>query len=254
MKIVFCLNDFGSRTYNVHLAKAAILSAKYHLPCEIVCIFDGHNPYFEKFLTQYCIKVIKPGPNYIRMIFSSLHSSSGFWEKDTDKIINFATGAFLRFEISNYLDDDYCLYADVDTLFTEKFKIPDIKPKIMAMCRQDFSDDADFNSGIILFNLKEFKKMYKKLVNVTCKSYDEWIENMYDQYVVNNNFKNEIEDLDMTYNWRPNFGVNDDAQIIHYERVKPLQTHAGVYESLRNSNSYKYYEDYFFKKLEKFNI
>jgi hypothetical protein len=58
----------------------------------------------------------------------------------------------------------------------------------------------------------------------------------------------------MTYNWRPGFGIHANAQIIHYERAKPLQAHAGVYESIRGTESYKHYENLFFEKLKEFNI
>lgn len=250
MKVVFCLNNFGSYTYNLFLAKTAIISVKKYTSLQPVVFYNGENTNFINFMKKHGVEHIET----VDIIGESLkyqHSSSDFWKKDFNKIINFASGAFLRFEVANYLKDDYCMYADVDVLFTDSFSIPEKMPEYMAMSSQDPNEDKGFNSGVILFNLNNFRNLYKDILKHAMADHS-WIENGYDQFMVNKYFKDKIETLDMSYNWRPFFGIHPDPKIIHYELVKPFQVHAGENEHLRSTENYKYYEKYYFDEMSSF--
>ena len=40
---------------------------------------------------------------------------------------------FIPFEVAKHIHDDFCLYADVDVIFTPEFQIPTMKPESMAI-------------------------------------------------------------------------------------------------------------------------
>lgn len=255
MKWVFCINEYGSHTYNLFLLKYALLSAKKYTNLEPVCLLLGNNSYLETFLKQQKVQVIKATEPAASYQFKFFHTSSDFWNLNYEKIINFSSGAFLRFEIANYIEDEYCLYTDIDVLFTDKFKIPENKPKYMAMANQKNNEKKEFNTGVILFNLKNFKKdIYEGLVEKSCKSYQEWCVKWYDQYVINHFFTEKIENLDIRYNWRPLFGWQDNSFIIHYERTKPFQT---IYADLKYDHEkdlFNKYKLYYFNKMKELEL
>lgn len=242
MKWVFCLNEAGSKTENLFYLKYAVLSAKKYTNLEPLCLFLGENKYLENFLKNQSIPLIKVTESPISEQLKYFHSSSPFWNLKTDHILDFAPGTFLRFEIHKYIPDKYCLYTDVDVLFTPEFKIPKIKPKYFAASHQDMGSTDTFNSGIMLMNLHGISKvLYSEIISKGLNSWDEWIKKWYDQYLLNEYFKDKIEVLDTKYNWRPLFGKNTKANIIHFERYKPFKNNSF---DLKYKSSIDLFEDF----------
>ena len=255
MKWVFCINEHGSQTYNLFLLKYAVLSAKKYTKLKPVCLLLGNNDYLETFLKQQDVEVIKVHESPVSFQFQHFHTSAPFWNLDYERIINFSSGAFLRFEIHKYIEDDYCLYTDIDVLFTEKFKIPRKKPKYMAIARQEQNKEKNFNTGVILFNLKNFKKdIYTDLIQKSMNSYMQWSKKWYDQYVINEFYADKVELLDMKYNWRPLFGWSDNPFIIHYERTKPFQTSYADLKYNSQRELFDKYKLYYFNKMKELEL
>lgn len=252
MKWVFCINEQGSYNHNLFLLKYAVLSAKKYTSLQPVCLFFGNNKYLEYFLKKHNVEIIKAEEPEASKILRSLPTSSPFWNLNHQKIINFASGAFLRFEIHKYIEATHCLYTDIDVLFTENFRIPEKSKEAMSMAYQEIDVPSDYNSGVILFNLDKFKKeVYSEISYKVSNSYKEWAIRKFDQYVINSYFKDIVSNLDINLNWRPLFGWSDNAQILHYEIIKPFQNN---YDKLRykyERDAYDIYNKYYFEQMIK---
>lgn len=250
MKWVFCLNEAGSKTENLFYLKYAVLSAKKYTKLDPVCLLLGNNTYLEKFLKNLNIPVIKVQESPISSQLNYFHSSSPFWNLKTHDIIDFASGTFLRFEIHKYIPDKYCLYTDLDILFTPNFRIPKIKPKYFAASYQELGSDEMFNSGVMVLNLHNFSKhIYDDLVTQGLQFWEEWVKRWYDQYLLNYFYKDRVEILDMVYNWRPLFGENSKAGIIHFERFKPLKNNSFALKYKSSIDLYEKFRNYYFSQI-----
>jgi lipopolysaccharide biosynthesis glycosyltransferase len=250
MKWVFCINEAGSKTENLFYLKYAVLSAKKYTKLDPVCLLLGDNPYLEKFLKKQKIPVIKVLESPISNQLQYFHSSSPFWNLKTHDIIDFASGSFLRFEIHKYIPDKYCLYTDVDVLFTPNFKIPKIRPNYIAASYQELTNTDMFNSGVMVLNLHNFAKdLYSNFVNEGLNSWEEWTKRWYDQYILNYLYKDSVDILDMSYNWRPLFGENEKKQIIHFERFKPFKNNSFLLKYKSSIDLYENFRNYYFSVI-----
>lgn len=246
MKWIFCLNEHATKNHNLFLSEMAILSVIKYTFLEPICLFEGNNEYFEQFLHKNNVKLIKIKENPVKdFLLSNVELLKGDSFRD---ILNFASGAFLRFEIFKYIEDKYCLYTDIDVLFTKYFKLPTLRPDIMMVCRQDQKNTNIFNSGVILFNLKAFSKYYKTLMEFVFSDLS-WTKGMYDQDVLNQFFSKRVEFLDMSYNWRPLFGIEEHSKIIHFEIIKPFKDCNRKRYYIDRDSSYYFYENLYFKEM-----
>jgi lipopolysaccharide biosynthesis glycosyltransferase len=250
MRWVFCLNEAGSKTENLFYLKYAVLSAKKYTKLDPVCLFLGTNTYLEKFLKNNNIPVIKVVESPVSSQLKYFHSSSPFWNLKTHEIIDFASGSFLRFEIHKYIPDKYCLYTDVDVLFTPNFKIPKVKPKYFAASYQDINNSEMFNSGVMVLNLHNFSKdLYGEFINEGLNSWEEWTKAWYDQYLFNHLYKEKIDLLDISYNWRPLFGDDSKKQIIHFEKFKPFKNNSFLLKYKNSIDLYENFRDSYFSLM-----
>jgi hypothetical protein len=263
MKWVFCLNDAGAKSYPFKLAQVAIHTAKKYTDLEPVCLFDGEDENFINYLKSKNVEIIQTeSPIKEKIQYLIKNSFVLDHVKDKQALLDFAGGAFLRFEIHKHIEDPYCLYTDYDVFFTKNFELPEKNRSTMEMCFETpnsniqphyfFTDlKRDYNTGVIWFNLHSFKNMYNDFIAKCLETVYMWSQEEHDQSAVNWYCHNQVDLLDSNYNWRPQHGVNENAKIIHFQRIKPFKEGFDIYYNYtKNLKSYVHYEKLFFKYFE----
>ncbi len=132
------------------------------------------------------------------------------------------SGHWLRCDIP-VLDqsDDVVLYTDIDVMFRSNPEPFGRMPGFLACGPEHFKDDwGYFNSGVMLMNLKNLRATRDELV----RHVEDNIVNMAphdDQGALNSVYRDRWDRLDLKYNWKPYWGFDDSAVILHFHGPKP---------------------------------
>lgn len=120
-------------------------------------------------------------------------------------------------------DDDFVLYTDIDVMFTSAFAEIDIKPKLLACSPEHRIDDFEyFNSGVMVINVPVWRDHHEDFVRSVERRVDDGFHYPpHDQRSLNDFAKNRWDWLPNIYNWKPYWGSNDEAAIVHFHGVKP---------------------------------
>ena len=132
------------------------------------------------------------------------------------------SGHWLRCDIPSLeLDDDFVLYTDIDVMFLKA--LPEVieMPKFIACAPEHHQDDYSyFNSGVIIMNISAMRARRESLIRVVERRLP--VTNPWDdQSALNELFKGEWLKLAPSWNWKPYWGANDNALIIHFHGPKP---------------------------------
>lgn len=219
MKLFFGTNSSTSKTNNIKLLYAAINSAIKNTDFEIFVLFDGKRNELEL-------------PNSVNVIEYRHRCYDFFKESNRCKnnigVFDTATGAFLRTEIPNVvkmlgLNDSFCLYTDYDVIFQKgDYSVLDnIKPTNIAVSPEiDINCKNHFNSGVMVINIESMTKNDDLIIDNILNTFDQRNRG-YDQPILNDIFKNKFDSLPLEFNWKPYWGINENAKIIHFHGAKP---------------------------------
>jgi lipopolysaccharide biosynthesis glycosyltransferase len=253
MKWFFCWcqdTDFRSDHNWKDLIRVSVESALRNTSLEPNFIYDGEPSDFTEELAKKGVKIF-----FHRLSFTKKITDCKPEDKEWQAI---ARGAFLRFDIPILADsnDEFVLYTDADVMFLRDPDFSGYHPNFIAATSQSIrGSKSDFNSGVMLFNLKAFKLIYNNLIEFTVKSPEISSGSVFDQEILIFYLKNNYLLLPENYNWKPYWGLNQEASIIHWHGPKPetinklltgeiKETHQiwmHLYE--KNPSSYKYYAD-----------
>jgi lipopolysaccharide biosynthesis glycosyltransferase len=237
-------------------ALIAIYSALINAPgLESYLIYNG-NP------NAFTTKAMKLGS---RVIFHKLS-----FEDDIDAQNNrdniwkqTAKGAMLRLDLPDILQiDETILYTDTDVIFLADPSRYLFETGGFAVGPEfDINNFEKVNTGSMLINLKGSRNSFKDLRSWMINNL-EWIPD-YDQGAIQHFFDGKWDRLDPRMNWKPYWGVKDDAIIIHFHGPKPFDFDEakrapffdkGIYDLLykSNPNGYNFYISRWFELQQEY--
>jgi hypothetical protein len=214
MKWFFCWSQASEFRHDhdwKNLIRAAVESARRNTELEPHFIYDGENSAFIEELQGRGVKVIFHRVSFAAQL-ARHNPDPGF--------LAVARGAFLRFDIPLLADpaDEFVLYTDADVIFRQNPDLRGYHPLFLAAAPQfDRGRKADLNSGVMLLNLKTFRAIHSKLTEFTVENLDLGL----DQEVLRAFVGQDYLLLPDIYNWKPYWGVNADAPVIHWHGPKP---------------------------------
>lgn len=192
----------------------AVNSALANTTLEPHFIYDGGENELTPWLREKGVKII---PHRV-----------GFYdelEKHYSKeLLKIASGAFLRCDIPVIEQDaDYILYTDCDVMFLKDFDAH-IRPKYFACAPQENKRNfRDFNTGVMLMNVKELRKSHEKFCEFIVKNLKHLPT--FDQSAFQLYYHGKCTKLPLEYNHKPYWGVNggrvENAVIVHFHGCKP---------------------------------
>lgn len=232
------------------MALAALASAKKNAPqLEPHLIYNGLPNQFTDRVRELGCELIFHQLS-VQSLIDSVSDDFKAWK-------HISRGALLRIDIPNIVDcDEVVLYTDVDVIFLKDPSafVPSVNTFALAP-EQDVHDygQTNINSGVMFLNPRnvrsifdELKMRYALSINEICR----W--GYFDQEIIRFFLNGKWEKLHQFFNWKPYWGIHEDAVIIHFHGPKPfdcdletslLQHEGEVYKRLYglNSDAYQYY-------------
>jgi hypothetical protein len=210
----------------LNLVRVAVQSARTHTTLVPHLLYDGEASDFTREMQMQGVKVI-----FHRVTFFDSLAKHG--ERDPN-YLSIASGAFLRFDIPVIERvAKYVLYTDCDVMFRRD---PDFfesgAPSLFSATSQT-SDipSEDMNSGVMLINVPAMRELHADLVNFTRVNLDLGL----DQEILRVFFDGKYTPMDRSLNWKPYWGINPAAQIVHFHGPKPIASQRLTAETLANA-------------------
>ncbi|GJD31324.1 hypothetical protein PMNALOAF_2578 [Methylobacterium adhaesivum] len=131
-------------------------------------------------------------------------------------------GHWLRTDIP-YIEreDEFVLYTDIDVMFRADVSDNDLRPKFIACGPEHKQDDwSYFNTGVLVMNVPSMRATRPEFVEVIrehmprAAPYD-------DQTMYNICYRDRYDRLPLEWNWKPYWGYNAHAKIVHFHGPKP---------------------------------
>lgn len=237
MKCYFCLTapDNANLVY-ANLFELSLSSALYNTNLTISILYDGdrnHKCYkiIEKYQSLFSDRI-----NIINHKFSHKKYLPTVYPKNYFEKMHFTpisydklAGTFMRLDIP-FLEkeEDYVFYTDIDVYFQSNVSLEVLKlPKYLSAApefNKNIKNEKYFNAGVLLLNVKNMQEKCNKIFCDLSKG----IPNktgMYDQGFLNQYCFDDFDILPNEYNWKPYWGINHKAKIVHYHGMKPGGTY-----------------------------
>jgi hypothetical protein len=140
-------------------------------------------------------------------------------------------GAFKAHSIGHWLrialplveqDHEFVLYTDCDVIFLRRVNWEAVRPKTFAGAPEFKADNWNyFNSGVMVLNIPQLRATYpafeahiiSRITDPSWSFYD-------DQVALNEAYRGAWDKLDPGLNWKPYWGFNSRAGILHFHGPK----------------------------------
>lgn len=247
MKWYFACNDKNKDFFP--LIKGAVNSALKNTTLEPNFIYDGEENELTNWLQDKGANIINHRVSFYNLL-----------KYNDSNLLNIAQGAFLRCDIPIIEnEDEFILYTDCDILFLKDIKW-DFKPEYFACAPQvDKNNFKHFNSGVMLMNVKKLKESHEKFCEFIIKNID--LLSTFDQTAYQIFYSGKCSKLPIEYNFKPYWGIDEVAAIIHFHGCKPTTFTSdenlknlpfSCYELYKkNPQAYDFYLELFKKYLPK---
>src|SRR5262245_942649 len=233
MKWFFALNDnaFEFARYAELLTVAVHTAAKY-TDLEPYCLYDGQDNALTDWLRAQRVTIV-PCKSFLVERLRALAANRG-----DENIVAIGSGAFLRVEIPQIaleigIREDVVLYTDLDVMFMGDVKaLESLAPRYFAV-GPEFNprDFVRMNTGVMLMNLRRLREIdsdFRQFVARNLATLIElaWDQGAYRRYfwrieLLAKVFGTKWDRLPVEFNWKPYWGRNDAAKIVHFHGPKP---------------------------------
>ena len=207
-----CLNDFHDEYRQC--AKAAVLSSERY-QMNRFCLYDGADEPFADWLARHGVRVIRHRFSLVDQLLSAGIEGPGI-----------APGAYLRVDIpevaasERLIDTSHYLYTDCDVFFTsDPSRLLDNRTGTFCDSAELSERDAHFNSGVMWCNAEFFRRSLSEFRRFLIEGRFRFVA--YDQGALNEFYGSSRQVLGREYNWKPYWGVDGNAVIVHFHGPKP---------------------------------
>lgn len=207
------------------MVMVAVHTARKSTTLEPHCIYDGRENDFTAWLTKRGVRIIRHR-SFVRDALEELGRA-----KQNSHLAAALSGAFSRIELPDIVEGNgRILYTDCDVMF-----LGDVVPELEANACRYFAvapesvigDYVNMNTGVMLMNLERLRESlpaFRKYVsnNLAALEAESWDEAAYRWFYRDE--KGPMWDrLRPELNWKPYWGENPQAKIIHFHGPKPFQ-------------------------------
>ena len=224
MKWFFALNE-TSGYFDAYskMIRVAVYTAYRYTSLQPHFIYDGDDNALTRWLEERQVKII-------RRRSSMYNALKRLTEEKQQDWLSTGAGAFLRVDIpiimsENGWDDEYVLYTDCDIMFTQDVDFSGIQCKYFAVAPESgVKDNVNINTGVMIMNIpallkdiRNFHLFIEQYLHIFAIL--DWDQTAYRTY-----YHLEWDHLKPTDNWKPYWGLNPDARIVHFHGPKPTST------------------------------
>lgn len=231
MQWLLALSDGGATFhYYAEMAKVAIHTALKFTCLRPHLLYDGGENDFTDWVRRRNIPMVR-----CQSAFLGKLANLEICQKD--KTIAAATrGIFLRVELPMLQEqiglEDRVLYTDCDVMF-QRDVVPDLAPvncEYFAAAGEFNPDDYEnMNTGVLLMNLprlRETANQFREFISENLESLKDeaWDQGAFRRFYRRPDGTALWDKLPAELNWKPYWGKNPGAGIIHFHGPKPFQS------------------------------
>lgn len=227
MKCYICLTDsISTRKDYLDLLKVTLISARKNTSLQLICLYDGQvNDPTYRLLESYGVEILLHTLPYKQELMEIYPHE--WMVNELGKVIDYNRifGTFMRMEIPAVeKEDEYVLYCDMDVLFLDDIRPEDLPRPAYLAAAPEFEKDATkmtyFNAGVLLMNIQGMQVKRQEFLERMRKR-ERNTFNLFDQGYLNELCFKDMEVLPVTYNWKPYWGIEPHAKLIHFHGMKP---------------------------------
>lgn len=228
MKCYFCLTaPLSDDDIYVDLLEVSLKTAKKNTSLRLVALYDGpkvHRCY--RLLQEYNVQIIEHVFSH-RKFLEKVYPEKYLKEK-MGRVIPYEkiAGTFMRLDIPFVeTEDEFVLYADIDVYFVDDITLKDfsVQTKYLAAA-PEFSKDIQkmdyFNAGVLFLNVRNMRKKCNEIFSLLKKGIPNK-SGLFDQGYLNQVCFSDMDILSIEFNWKPYWGINNKAKLIHFHGMKP---------------------------------
>lgn len=227
MKCYICLTDsIVTRKDYLDLLKVMLISARKNTSLHLVCLYDGNtNDLVYKLLKEFNVEIILHQLPYKQELMEIYPREWMLQNLGREIEYNRIFGTFMRMEIPVVeKEEKYVLYSDIDVIFNADILLEELPhPTYLAAApeyERNVEDMEYFNAGVLVMNIQGIKEKYEEFI-LKMKNRERNISGLFDQGYLNELCFKDMELLPIEYNWKPYWGINDKAKLIHFHGMKP---------------------------------
>jgi lipopolysaccharide biosynthesis glycosyltransferase len=200
------------------MIRVAVASALKNSTLQPNMLYDGEESDFTRELRAAGVVIHKRRISF----YDQLEQAQGRRFPHLEHFMAIARGAFLRFEVPLVEEHDrFVLYTDCDVIFLRDPQIDRFRPSLF-LASSEFNPDGhrsfELNSGVIIMNVERLRDDLPALIDFCCDTTD--MSRGYDQEFLRDFYHGKWDHLSPKYNWKPYWGVNEDARIVHFHGPK----------------------------------
>lgn len=227
MKCYICLTDsVVDRSDYFDMLKVALISARRNTSLRLVCLYDGQiNDPIYNLLSEFDVEIIIHELPYKQELMEIYPREWMLKELGKEIEYNRIFGTFMRMEIPIVeTEEEYVLYSDLDVIFYNDILLEDLPKPAYLAAAPEFEREVEkmeyFNAGILLINIQGMKFKYWKFIELL-KNRERNKIGLFDQGYLNELCFEDMVVLPIEYNWKPYWGINEKAKLIHFHGMKP---------------------------------
>lgn len=211
MKWYACLNESALGRYAEHL-RVAIRTAIDIAGLEPHVVFDGDPERLRAAIGHDRFQIHRRRSSLFDAIMATPEQPG--WRRAV------AAGALLRLDIPLIeATDEFVLYTDCDVLFARRVELSALRPRYLAAAPQHEPYDWSlFCSGVLLLNAPAMRSEHPRLMRHAREALGR--PDHYDQEILNDYFKNRWDHLPIHTHWKPYWGIERTASIVHFHGPK----------------------------------
>ena len=224
MKWITCLNE-DTPLYSIYeqLIKVAVVSCKKWTDLEPVFVYDGTPNELTRWMKNQNVHVLFHQSSLKQEIESISEQEQNPFLKEV------GCGAFLRVDLPELIkklgwNDDYVFYTDCDVMFvgdvTDYFDFNTCKLLLVAP-ENDSKEIVIINTGSMLMNIQNLYACNKEFKKFIVENLLDLLTSAWDQTAYINYFDKRWTYLSPLINWKPYWGYNENAKLIHFHGLKP---------------------------------
>ncbi len=214
MRWYFALDEQGSQGSTGEDAKTAIRTARQVGGLEPQMLYHGARNDFTAWMERNGVRIIDTAPSFISTI------------KEAE-----AGGTFKAHSIGHWLrvavplveqDHEFVLYTDCDVIFLRRVNWNAIRPKVFAAAPEFRADNWNyFNAGVMVINIPQMRATYAAFeAHIIARITDPNWFHYDDEVALNEAYRGAWDRLDPRLNWKPYWGYNSGAGILHFHGPK----------------------------------
>ena len=227
MKCYFALTepDSDNEVY-IDLLEVTLKSAVKNTSLDLYALYDGKvDSRCYSLLKKYNVNIILH--KFSHEQFLPIVYPEDYMKQQYGKVISYKkiAGTFMRLDIPFIeKDDEFVLYCDIDVLFNCEISLDELpKPHYLAAApefEKDVTKMSSFNAGVLLLNVRNMKEKITNIFNCMKKG-ERNSSGLFDQGFLNQFCFEDMDLLPIEFNWKPYWGINPQAKIIHFHGMKP---------------------------------